>query len=245
MFNSQKENFLETMQKMSHVEGWEILESENLLALKAPTELPFRNLVWGQATLNNINKIKLFYQDKKFFWLSNKNEVTLERNGFIHGGKDDALHEMQLDIATFRTHETKVLDADVVIVRDHVKLKLWCHTVAKVFNCAIEQIEEFFHPLLNIEGNFPILITRKNKPVSTALIYCGENKVAGIYAMSTVESMRRFGYGTLALNKCIELALKYSMNTVVLYASNFGENVYLKYGFKKVDTFNRYQIGKI
>jgi uracil DNA glycosylase len=57
----QKQNFYDALKKMHSAPGWEIFEENNVLALKSPARLPFVNMVWGDATIGNINKMTSFY----------------------------------------------------------------------------------------------------------------------------------------------------------------------------------------
>ncbi len=70
---------------MSGVLGWNILEDENLLALIAPTKIPFVNYSWGDTSLQNIQKVKDFYQNAPFTWLvkAHTNIDNLKINGFV------------------------------------------------------------------------------------------------------------------------------------------------------------------
>ena len=65
----QQQNFKEILQKMLNVNGWEILEENNLLALKSPVPTPLINMVWGEVTESNLSKIMNFYANNEFYWL--------------------------------------------------------------------------------------------------------------------------------------------------------------------------------
>ncbi|MDF1756689.1 MAG: hypothetical protein P1U74_00075 [Legionellaceae bacterium] len=64
-----QKNYIDAMQAMETTPGWEVLEEDNLIALKSSTNVNFINVVWGEATLKNINKAKLFFKNLSFNWL--------------------------------------------------------------------------------------------------------------------------------------------------------------------------------
>ena len=69
--------------------------------------------------------------------------------------------------------------------------------------------------------------------------YCGE-QVAGIYAMSTKVEFRRKGLGSAAVHACVALALDQRLNYAVLYASELGQLLYKKSGFKVTQMLHEY-----
>lgn len=74
----QQQNFKELLEKMSSISGWEILERDNLLALKAPSPIPLVNMVWGAGTDINLQTVKQFYSGSDFFWhLSDDQKINL------------------------------------------------------------------------------------------------------------------------------------------------------------------------
>ena len=54
---------------MAMVDGWKILESSNLLALKSPAAIPLVNFVWGEVSDDNLARVKAFYGNCDFYWI--------------------------------------------------------------------------------------------------------------------------------------------------------------------------------
>lgn len=80
----QQQNFKEIIQEMLGIEGWGILNNENLIALIAPSTVNFVNFTWGNPDLTNIDKVKSFYKDASFTWLTSGNDINaLMQNGFV------------------------------------------------------------------------------------------------------------------------------------------------------------------
>ena len=79
----QQKNFKEILQKMSKVSGWDILETDNILALRSPVSTPLVDMVWGEVTELNFSKVMNFYGNKEFYWLLNEEQnINLpNRNG--------------------------------------------------------------------------------------------------------------------------------------------------------------------
>lgn len=64
----QQQNFKDTLERMAAIPGWEILERNDLLALKAPSPIPLVNMVWGVGSDINLQTVKQFYSGSDFFW---------------------------------------------------------------------------------------------------------------------------------------------------------------------------------
>jgi ribosomal protein S18 acetylase RimI-like enzyme len=80
-----------------------------------------------------------------------------------------------------------------------------------------------------------------NQPTATAMIYCGNN-VAGVYCMSTRNEYRHKGLGTAAVNACISLAKSKNLHHAILYASQLGQPLYAKLGFKETQILQEYYL---
>jgi len=67
-------------------------------------------------------------------------------------------------------------------------------------------------------------------------------KVASIGYMGVLEQYRGNGIGTDLFNKLMQIAVKSGCNTVILYASNLGEPIYKKYGFRGMYSTTLYHL---
>ncbi len=238
--NLQQENFKEILQKMSNVFGWEILEGTNLLALKAPVAINFVNFVWGETTLSNIEKVKVFYKNTQFTWLvaPQINADNLKCGGFA---LDDLVStEMVLNISEYIT-PTIPSNIQIIIPKTNEELQIWTNTAIATFECSSDGFKEFFYPLIKVAKCIPFLLMYDNQPAATAMVYCGNN-VAGVYCMSTLTAYRHKCLGTAAVNACILLAKSKNLHHAILYASQLGRPLYAKLGFKEIQILQEYHL---
>ena len=237
---SQKQNFKEIMQRMANIPGWDILENINLLALIAPSPVPFVNFVWGDPNLINIQKVKNFYKNKPFTWLvppqDDATNLTLEK--FVFDGT--VSNEMLLNLQDYVSPEID-LNIKVITPSTNEELDIWTDTAIATFGCSAEGFKEFFYPLIKFAECTPFLVMYNDKPAGTAMVYCG-NEAAGIYTMSTLEQYRRKGYGSAATNACISFAKTRNLHYAVLDASPMGKPLYEKLGFKTVQILREYYL---
>ncbi len=83
----QQQNFKEIIQEMLGIDGWNILNDKDLLALIAPSSVNFVNFTWGNPSPSNIEKVKLFYKHADFTWLTSDNDIDgLIQEGFVLDG---------------------------------------------------------------------------------------------------------------------------------------------------------------
>ena len=239
----QQQNFKEILQEMSGVDGWETLENSDLLALKAPSAINFVNFVWGVSSQENIIKVKSFYGNAKFSWITNiEDDVNnLTGSGFILDY--DNFPEMVLNLDEYQIPYTNP-NIKTTIPQTKVELDLWAITASKTFGCSDDEFKEFFYPLVNFGNCIPVLVMYHEKPAGTAMIYCGKNS-AGIYAMSTLEEYRRKGCGMVAVNACVKLAKSHDLNKIVLHSSKLGEKLYKKNGFKETHRLQEWHLSEI
>lgn len=238
----QQQNFKEIIQEMLGIEGWGILNNENLLALIAPSTVNFVNFTWGNPDLTNIEKVKSFYKDAPFTWLTSGNDINaLMQNGFV---LDELVStEMVLDLSKYVSSEL-TSNIKIIIPKNDTELHVWTETAIETFGCSYDEFKEFFYPLISFAHCVPFLLMYDNQPAGTAMAYCGQNTV-GVYAMSTLEKYRRKGCATAAVNACISLAQSKNLRYAVLYASEIGKPLYTKLGFEEVDTLQEWYLKEI
>lgn len=236
----QQQNFKEILQEMVNVDGWRILEDSELLALAAPSAINFVNFVWGRSTPQNIEKVRLFYGDAKFLWLTSEfeNVNDLIQSEFVLEG--EPFPEMLLEFAGYETPDSSD-KVKVIRPQSESALKLWAETAIKTFGCSHDEFSEFFYPLVKFAHCVPLLVMYDNQPAGTAMVYCSKD-TAGIYAMSTLEAFRRKGCAKAAVDTCISLAKKHGLDKAVLYASKIGEPLYQKLGFQKSVLLQEWQL---
>ncbi len=84
--------------------------------------------------------------------------------------------------------------------------------------------------------NFVVVAYLNEKPVSGAMIVFSHS-IAGIYWVGTVESARKKGLGEACTAMVTNEAFRRGASCVILQASQFGEPIYRRLGFKE---FTRY-----
>tara|TARA_R110000772_G_scaffold109635_2_gene212919 strand:- start:1905 stop:2633 length:729 start_codon:yes stop_codon:yes gene_type:complete len=97
--------------------------------------------------------------------------------------------------------------------------------------------------LLNFDSKIRLYLGRHNgSSVSCGIIFLDENKVSGIHMIGTIPEYRGRGLGKIMTAKLICEAFNNRSNTVVLVASESGERIYAKMGFKVHGTLSSYSI---
>ena len=76
---------------MAMVDGWKILESSNLLALKSPAAIPLVNFVWGEVSDDNLARVKAFYGNCDFYSEHPKSKLVTDVTYLRVGGKNHYL----------------------------------------------------------------------------------------------------------------------------------------------------------
>ncbi len=235
--NLQQQNFYDAMKVMEQQPGWDLLEKNGFLAMKSPARIPLINMVWAEASLENINLAKNFFAKQPFAWILTEHQPAthLLQSGFK--GPDHTT-EMVIDLANLIAPK---IDPAIRVIEVKTKhdLYLWAQTAGHTFELNAHDLIEFFKPLIDIAGDIPYLAFYNDEPAATSLVYCSK-ETAGIYAMSTLSKFRRKGLGTAAVNACLETAKNNKMKNAVLYASAIGEFLYKIVGFKTVHVLNEY-----
>jgi ribosomal protein S18 acetylase RimI-like enzyme len=233
--HTQQLNFLEILEKMSHIPGWEILKTQDILAMKAPVNEPLINLVWGTPDLANQQAVDKFYNGKSYYWLTQNIIQDLILPNFIN---PEQFSEMAINLTSY-TPATILPNIKVISPTSEYDLQLWAETAIDTFGFDLKEFKNFFYPLIKITGCIPFLAFYDNKPAATALVYCGKSEAA-IYAMSTKENFRRNGLGSAVAHACLSLAKSKNLNYAVLYASELGQYLYTQLGFTVTQTLYEY-----
>ena len=97
--------------------------------------------------------------------------------------------------------------------------------------------------LLNSDSKIRLYVsTYAGSIVSCGIIFLDENNVSGIHMIGTIPEYRGRGLGKIMTTKLIYEAFNNRSNTVVLVASESGERIYSKMGFKVDGTLSSYSI---
>ena len=129
-------------------------------------------------------------------------------------------------------------------VTNNEELKLWLKIVNTVLMTSNKIPYTVFLDLYN-QPNFNLYLAFVGtRPVATGLSFFSKNS-SGIYMISTLTEHRKKGIGTSITIKCINDAFQKGISNIVLHASDKGESIYQKIGFKKYSDFDIYwMLGK-
>lgn len=235
----QKHLFLHGMRSLT-IPGWEILEENEIIAFKSPSEAPFIDFVYGKVTLENYEKAKKFYAAKPFVWLVDTTCVGKELPDWGFSGPDIE-SEMILSLHAYDppkqpSHfETCVADT----LQDYNK---WLCIAAEWLGLGLHEVEKFFTPWIEQSKSTPCLTFLNGEAAATSLLYCNEDNAA-IYCLGVRRAFRGWGLAVAAAEGCLEFAKKRNISKVVLYASPMGKPFYEKMGFKMVQELYGYSYG--
>lgn len=97
--------------------------------------------------------------------------------------------------------------------------------------------------LLNSDSKIRLYLgSYRGSVVNCGIIFLDRNKVSGIHMIGTIAEQRGLGLGKIMTSKLIFEAIKNRSNTVVLVASESGERIYSKMGFKADETLRSYSV---
>lgn len=158
----------------------------------------------------------------------------------IQNGFKNVYHRsgMVLDL---RRLENQSIDLDIRIVKDDYYLQEWANCVSEVFNGI--KISIGLLKFLQKDTNFTFYIgLENNKVVSTLMLVISPEGISGLRAVSTLPDYRGNGYAEQVSRKALQDAYQKDCRMGVLQASEFGEKVYAKLGFKKYCNMYSYEL---
>lgn len=125
------------------------------------------------------------------------------------------------------------------------ELNQFANVVASVFNPPDACVQMFYEQTGDVTFKNPSPIHLylgylNGEPVSTSVLFLGVN-VAGIYSVATVEQVRNRGIGTALTLATLHDAREQGYQIATLQASEEGQNLYARIGFKACCKFLTYQ----
>lgn len=236
----QKQNFLEILRVMQSVPGWEILEESKVLALKAPGALPLVNYVWGEVTIESLQKVLSFYASQSFYWFltpeQKKEGGALLIENSLKGPESfpppECFAEMILNLEEYNPI---ILRSDIEIQQASTQqlFQQWVTTAAEGLGLDSQAIVDFVVPLIKEVGLISFLGFYKGEPAATSMVYCDpKTDTAGVYFLSTRPAFRKKGLGSAVTEACLQTAKHSGIIHAVLYASPMGQSMYEKLGFQ-------------
>jgi len=137
---------------------------------------------------------------------------------------------MTLNLKELINKDLELEKLDIKIVQNETMLQQWANTVSLVFKIKID-LDLLKYLLLEKKSRF-YLGFYNGEPVSTLLLYLSSG-VAGLHAVSTLPDYRNKGFGLAISGVALKEAYRLGYKISVLQASELGEKVYRKLGFKK------------
>jgi ribosomal protein S18 acetylase RimI-like enzyme len=240
MDNPQIANLQEGYRRMRANPGWEVLEQDGLLALKAPVPQPFANYVWAGAEPGALEVVQGFFGDSPYTWVlqEGQNDRLLRQAGFL---APEAAPDMSMGLDTYAfpgfAPEIQVLRA--YSTQD---LFFWAATAGQAFGVDGEVMRAFFQPLVREAGWVPFLALHQGRPAATAMAF-GFGGTLGIYGVGTRDGFRRLGLGAAVVNACLRHGKEQGLRRAVLSSSAAGVPLYRKLGFQLERTAREYRSG--
>ncbi len=239
------QNFSEFWLDISKQPGFEIYQSQGILALKAPVKMPGAHFVFGPITPQSIKAVKTFFDDYPFGWLSQfmqpHEEKWLEKEGF---SKPILFPEMSLDLQTITSTSWSSVIKIHKIDKNNLNLfEQWVEVASQTFEIPKNIIQEFTKATLNIPRQQLYLAVYNDQPVGTASVYFGR-KAAGLYHLSVAKPFRRKGVGRAITYTCLEHIRQVGHTKTVLFPSEMAFPLYTSIGFRIIHQHTLYQYCK-
>ncbi len=137
---------------------------------------------------------------------------------------------MALGLKSLKIDNFESKKLEIKTINNNRMLKQWKNTVSLVFKIKID-LEVLKYLLIEKESRF-FLGFYNGEPVSTLLLYLSSG-VAGLHAVSTLPDYRNEGFGLAISGAALKEAYKMGYKIGVLQASELGEKIYRRLGFKK------------
>ncbi|MFX0058148.1 MAG: GNAT family N-acetyltransferase [Candidatus Hodarchaeota archaeon] len=160
----------------------------------------------------------------------------LEKSGFLN-----VYHQSGMAIKLNNIVNIPIISNElkVNVINNIEGLKLWVNVVSSSFNIKIDL--NFLRLLLDDENTRFYLGFCNRNSVSALILYLSAG-VAGLHAVSTLKEYRGKGYGYNISRTALIDAYKSGYKIGVLQASNLGEIIYRKLGFKKYCDIYSYEL---
>jgi N-acetylglutamate synthase len=124
----------------------------------------------------------------------------------------------------------------IVKVRESADLERALAVMAAGFDAPAALFQPLYQPAIaELPGLSIYLATVKDEPVSTAVSWQGDGGV-GIFNVATPAALRGQGYGAAVTARAAEDGFRAHAELAWLQASDLGEPVYRRMGFRQVDT---------
>ena len=157
----------------------------------------------------------------------------LKGHGFIHRGDAPG---MAIDLYNMHENRSKLSNLTITEVNGVDDLKIWCHVTSVGYGIrerGEQALIDWFTKDIALQQPLKFYLGwLKGKPVATSLLFMARG-VAGLYFVATIPEARRQGIGYAITLEPLQEARKMGYRVGIMQASEMGEPVYLKMGFKE------------
>lgn len=226
-------NLIQIWKKVGDKPGWDISEQDKVVLLKSPTNIPNLNLAIIDGDCNQPDIIKQYFGSSSFGILQPKGRLNpLAKSAAVA----TEITEMHLAIDHLKSIE---LVNEVTVLKSSSELEEWCTVASKVFGYELEEIEKFYKTTYNLNRS-QLLYYRASddKIVGIGQIHVDDNDLVYISSIGVVEERRKKGIGQKIMNSCLLNGKNLGGKFYALHASESGELLYRKLGFKEVEKWS-------
>lgn len=250
------ENLRESIKlQIDAVEGARMIENENYIIYSIGVESTDPHLN-GALCLNDeyaeemLEKTTVFFEDLNLdytFWVRDHADFKLEELLQKRGLTPSRVPGSAVMIIKEKIKHAKLpknFEVEKVIDRFHI------NDFGKVIEQAFDKTKPLIKQMLKTEevlideNIVAYVIYEENKPISAVMTVFSED-TAGIYWVGTVEHARGKGLGSFATQIATNVGLDRGKNLVILQASELGERVYEKLGFRTITRYRTYTLNTI
>jgi GNAT superfamily N-acetyltransferase len=165
---------------------------------------------------------------------------SLTAHGFTSRGDGAG---MAIDLQAMNETEPLPTGLEIIEVKDNKTLKLWCHVVFVGFGMpafAEPYLVKLFQTDLKYKQPLKFFLGMlEGKPIATSNYFLGKG-VVGIYFVATLPEARNKGIGFAITQAALKAGQALGYRVGILQASEMGQPVYTRMGFKEVCRVSSY-----
>lgn len=151
---------------------------------------------------------------------------------------------MVLDLENY-TPIKKAEHTNIENVNNEGQLRQYAGVIARNWNPADENVMRYYETTSTLylnpkSGIMLFLYLHDGVPVAGVELFPGDDKVAGLYGLATLEAYRGRGIGFALMSHTLNVAKALGYRYVILQASEDGIGIYKKLGFREQTNYFEY-----
>jgi len=206
--------------------GWDLVLRDETAFLKSPTNAPNLNLCLNPTQDSHITYAHSFFKGKTFGVITDR-EVIIPKGCQLQ--VDVKLEEMQIEVEKLSGIADVV---DVIRVQDDDQLRQWSSLSAAINGLGYEDVYTFMKAFFQLPDCAFFIKYQEGNPAGIGQVYIDDRKLAYVSSIGVVEHYRKQGIGTQIMNKILCHSLNNGAQKFALHASEMGQYLYGKLGFK-------------